>query len=52
MTPHEVRKAFGVNAKSIVRWVKEGKLHPIKTLGGHRRYKATEVRALLKASQR
>jgi excisionase family DNA binding protein len=43
LKPSEVAALFGVNAKTVSRWAKEGKLHPIRTLGGHRRYKASEV---------
>jgi excisionase family DNA binding protein len=31
----------------VTRWAKAGKLTAIKTLGGHRRYKESEVKALL-----
>jgi hypothetical protein len=31
----------------VTRWAKAGKLTSIRTLGGHRRYKASEVYALL-----
>jgi excisionase family DNA binding protein len=33
-------------AKTVSRWAKEGKLPFLKTLGGHRRYPATEIRQL------
>jgi predicted site-specific integrase-resolvase len=32
---------------SVTRWAKAGKLSAIRTLGGHRRYRESEVRALL-----
>jgi len=31
----------------VTRWAKAGKLTSIRTLGGHRRYRAIEVRSLL-----
>jgi len=31
----------------VTRWSKAGKLTSIRTLGGHRRYRADEVRQLL-----
>jgi excisionase family DNA binding protein len=43
----EVAEAFRVNPRTVYRWAREGKLTPIKTLGGHRRYPAAQVRALL-----
>lgn len=47
LTPAEVAKLFRVDPKTVTRWAKTGKLSSIKTLGGHRRYRATEVRRLL-----
>jgi len=50
LTPAEVAALFRVDPKTVTRWAKAGKLTSIRTLGGHRRYRATEVQALL-ASQ-
>jgi excisionase family DNA binding protein len=47
MTPAEVAALFGVNPKTVQRWAKTGRLSSIKTPGGHRRYRAAEVYALL-----
>lgn len=47
LTPAEVAALFRVDPKTVTRWAKAGKLTSIRTLGGHRRYRATEVRALL-----
>lgn len=49
LTPAEVAALFRVDPKTVTRWAKAGKLTSIKTLGGHRRYKETEVIALLKS---
>ena len=38
---------FRVDPKTVSRWAKAGKLSSIRTLGGHRRYRASEVYALL-----
>ncbi len=46
LTPAEVAAMFAVGPKTVTRWARAGKLHAIKTLGGHRRYKASEVRRL------
>jgi excisionase family DNA binding protein len=51
LTPSEVAKLFRVDPKTVTRWAKSGKLSSIRTLGGHRRYRATEVRALLEGQQ-
>jgi excisionase family DNA binding protein len=47
LTPAEVALMFRVDPKTVTRWAKAGKLTWIKTLGGHRRYREAEVRALL-----
>ncbi len=46
LTPAEVADMFGVGAKTVTRWAQAGKLSAVRTLGGHRRYRAAEVRAL------
>jgi excisionase family DNA binding protein len=47
LTPAEVAALFRVDPKTVTRWAKAGKLSSIRTLGGHRRYRETEVRSLL-----
>jgi excisionase family DNA binding protein len=47
LTPAEVATMFRVDPKTVTRWAKAGKLTSIRTLGGHRRYRETEGRALL-----
>ena len=47
LTPAEVASLFRVDPKTVTRWAKAGKLTSIRTLGGHRRYKESEVKALL-----
>lgn len=49
LTPSEVASLFRVDPKTVTRWAKAGKLTSIKTLGGHRRYKESEVKELLKS---
>jgi excisionase family DNA binding protein len=51
LTPSEVAKLFRVDPKTVTRWAKAGKLSSIRTLGGHRRYRADEVRRLLDAAR-
>ena len=48
-TPAEVAKLFRVDPKTVTRWAKAGKLTAIRTLGGHRRYRQSEVQNLLNA---
>lgn len=51
LTPSEVAKMFRVDPKTVTRWAKAGKLSSIRTLGGHRRYRASEVRRLLQGTE-
>ena len=45
----EVADILHVSPKTVSRWAKEGKLPFLKTLGGHRRYPAAEIRQLAEA---
>lgn len=47
MTPAEVAKCFRVDPKTVTRWANSGKLTAIRTLGGHRRYRKSEVESIL-----
>ena len=47
LTPAEVAALFRVDPKTVTRWAVAGKLTSLRTLGGHRRYRADEVHALL-----
>lgn len=52
LTPSEVAKLFRVDPKTVTRWAKAGKLSSIRTLGGHRRYRAEEVHELLEGDDK
>jgi excisionase family DNA binding protein len=47
LTPSEVAAMFRVNPKTVTRWHRTGKVSAIRTLGGHRRFRASEIRRLL-----
>ena len=47
----EVADILHVSPKTVSRWAKEGKLPFLKTLGGHRRYPAAEIRQLAEELQ-
>ena len=49
LTPAEVAALFRVDPKTVTRWAKAGKLTSIRTLGGHRRFRESEVQDLLKS---
>ena len=46
LTPGEVATMFRVHPRTVTIWANAGKLTPIRTPGGHRRYRRGEVRAL------
>ena len=50
LTPSEVAALFRVDPKTVTRWAKAGKLSSIRTLGGHRRYRESEIRELIEVS--
>ncbi|GAA0982818.1 BldC family transcriptional regulator [Nocardiopsis tropica] len=47
LTPAEVARLFRVGPKTVAAWARTGRLTSVKTLGGHRRYRESEVRRLL-----
>lgn len=47
LTSHQVAKLLNVWPHTLCRWEKEGKLKPLRTPGGHRRYKESQVMALI-----
>jgi excisionase family DNA binding protein len=47
LTPSEVAALFRVNPKTVTRWARGGKLTAIRTLGGHRRFRVSEIRRCL-----
>ena len=49
LTPSEVAALFRVDPKTVTRWAKAGKIGSIRTLGGHRRFRESEVLELLEA---
>lgn len=50
LTPAEVAAIFKVSPKTVTRWARSGKLATLRTLGGHRRFRSSEVRRLLENS--
>ena len=47
LTPGEVASMFRVDPKTVTRWAAAGRIGSIRTPGGHRRFRESEVRALL-----
>lgn len=51
LTPGEVAVMFRVNPKTVTRWARAGRISAVRTLGGHRRFRATEIRRFLEEAQ-
>jgi excisionase family DNA binding protein len=47
LTPGEVASLFRVDPNTVTRWASTGRLGSIRTPGGHRRFRASEVHTLL-----
>ena len=47
LTPAEVARMFGVDPKTVTRWATAGLIGSIRTPGGHRRFRETEVTTFL-----
>ena len=52
MTPGEVATLFRVDPKTVTRWAVAGRIGSVRTPGGHRRFRESEVRALLHGEAR
>ncbi len=48
LTSAEVADLFRVDPKTVTRWAAQGRLTSLRTPGGHRRYRRSEVDALLR----
>jgi excisionase family DNA binding protein len=46
----EVALLFQVSERAVTDWARKGRIPSVRTPGGHRRYPADEVRALLERS--
>jgi excisionase family DNA binding protein len=46
----EVALLFQVSERAVTDWARKGRIRSVRTPGGHRRYPASHVRALLQAS--
>ena len=51
LTPAEVAVLFRVNPKTVTRWARAGKISAIRTLGGHRRFRRSEIEAVLRSEE-
>jgi excisionase family DNA binding protein len=47
LTPGEVAVMFRVDPKTVTRWARAGKISAVRTIGGHRRFRASEIHHFL-----
>jgi len=47
LTPGEVALMFRVDPKTVTRWASAGRIGSIRTPGGHRRFRESEIHGLL-----
>ena len=51
LTPADVARLFHVSPGQVARWARSGKLPAFRTLGGHLRFRWSEVAPLLSTGQ-
>jgi excisionase family DNA binding protein len=49
LTPGQVAAMFHVDPKTVTRWAHAGRLGSLRTPGGHRRFRESEVMQLLRS---
>jgi excisionase family DNA binding protein len=47
LTPAEAARRLGVTANTVTRWSRAGKIAAVHTVGGHRRFRSSEVERVL-----
>ena len=47
LTPAEAARRLGVTANTVTRWSRAGKIAAVHTVGGHRRFRCSEVERVL-----
>jgi excisionase family DNA binding protein len=48
LTPTEVANLFRVDPKTVTRWANAGKVPSLRTPGGHRRFRESDIRTRLR----
>lgn len=51
LSPGEVADALHVTPKTVTRWAEAGQLRCVRTVGGHRRYFADQINAILSGEE-
>jgi len=52
LRPAEVAVLFGVDGRAVARWADENKLASFRTVGGHRRFNAEDIRRAIREGVR
>lgn len=47
LTPAQAADMCGVTTKTLIKWDRAGKIKSIRTLGGHRRFRRSDIEAAL-----
>ncbi|MEU1880316.1 helix-turn-helix domain-containing protein [Streptosporangium sp. NPDC020072] len=47
LTSREVGQIFGVDAKTVTRWARDGRIPSVRTPSNQRRYRESDIRAIL-----
>ena len=47
MSAQQIKELFGIHRNTLLKWEKEGLLQPVKTPGGRRRYRRSDIEGLL-----
>ncbi|MDQ1380549.1 MAG: hypothetical protein QOJ71_1268, partial [Actinomycetota bacterium] len=47
LTPAEAARKLGVTPNTVTRWSRAGKISAIQTMGGHRRFRLSEIERVL-----
>jgi excisionase family DNA binding protein len=50
-TPAEVARMFRVDPKTVTRWSRAGKLPCVWTIGGHRRFRRSDIEAVMRIDE-
>jgi predicted site-specific integrase-resolvase len=46
LSAQQIKELFGIHRNTLLKWEKEGLLQPVKTPGGRRRYRRSDIEGL------
>ncbi|MFZ1363066.1 MAG: helix-turn-helix domain-containing protein [Candidatus Nanopelagicales bacterium] len=50
LTITEASRSLGISTDTLRRWEQEGRVKPVRTVGGHRRYSQADIDSLVRRS--